>query len=324
MSLSIKPYLSSDELCWDEFCVNCHQATFLHTRKFLGYHGDKFIDASLVIEMDSRIIGLFPAAVNPNDNESIVSHPGLTYGGILHNSSLKGELLVSCLSLIKAHYASLGFSQLTYKAVPKIYHQAPVDDDLYAIFRLNGLQKRVDLSCAIDLDNQLIVSERRRRGLKKAIKSGVVIEENCNLFSGLWDVLTDNLIRKHGVSPVHNLSEILSLVEKFPNNIKCVCALYDGNVIAGVVLFVTPSCIHSQYIASSEFGYSVSALDMVFDYCITTARQLGKRWFDFGISTEDSGMVLNDGLYKFKSEFGGAGIVHQFYEFNLLGESDAN
>jgi hypothetical protein len=36
-----------------------------------------------------------------------------------------------------------------------------------------------------------------------------------------------------------------------------------------------------------------------------------------GISTEQQGTVLNDGLYRFKSEFGGGGVVHEFFEIDL-------
>ena len=43
----------------------------------------------------------------------------------------------------------------------------------------------------------------------------------------------------------------------------------------------------------------------------------GLQDFDFGISTEAEGMILNEGLYRFKSEFGGGGVVHEFYEMRL-------
>lgn len=319
MNYIVRPYSSSDEFAWDEFSAQCHQSTILHTRKFLNYHGDKFSDMSLIIEQGKEIVALFPAAVSPHDDLSVVSHPGITYGGILHDSSLRGESIVACMALIAKYYSSLGFSSLLYKVVPKIYHKAPADDDLYAIFRLRGIQKRVDLSCAIDLNNRLSISDRRKRGIKKSTNAGVIVSEDMHHLSALWEVLTENLLRKHNVSPVHNISEISSLIEKFPENIRCVCALLDGQVVAGVLLFVTATCIHSQYIASSEAGYYLSALDIVFDYCISLACSLEKRWFDFGISTEESGMILNDGLYRFKSEFGGGGVVHQFYELNLLG-----
>ncbi|GAB6080268.1 hypothetical protein JCM10831_12390 [Hydrogenophilus hirschii] len=113
------------------------------------------------------------------------------------------------------------------------------------------------------------------------------------------------------------MAEITLLAKRFPNNIRCVVAILANQVIAGVVLFITPLVVHVQYVGSSTIGYETAALDVVFEYCINKAFREGKRWFDFGICTENNGMILNDSLYRFKSEFGGGGTVHEFYEIDL-------
>ena len=105
--------------------------------------------------------------------------------------------------------------------------------------------------------------------------------------------------------------------ERFPEQIQVRCALMDEVVEAGIVLFNSPRVWHAQYIAASETAYKVSALDAIFDVSITEALSAGARYFDFGTSNEDSGKVLNDGLYRYKSEFGGGGVVHEFYELTL-------
>lgn len=130
-------------------------------------------------------------------------------------------------------------------------------------------------------------------------------------------VVSENLSHKHGVSPVHSLCEMELLVKRFPSQIRCICGLVDNVVVAGVLLFSTPTAFHSQYIASSKIGYEVSGLDAVFEFCIELAKREGKRWFDFGISTECGGNILNEGLYEFKSEFGGGGSIHEFFEIHL-------
>jgi len=317
MSLTVRPYSQDQADTWDAFCKDSLQATLLHTRRFLSYHGDRFADRSLIIEEDGKWIGLFPAALSPSDNTHVVSHPGVTYGGVLHQGNLRGERMIEALTMIKRHYASLGLTKLLYKAVPTFYHQAPAQDDLYALFRLGASRTRCDISSTIDLQHRLPVSERRRRSLKKSVKAGVTIVEGGQYLSSLWAVLSENLERKHGVSPVHKLEEVQLLVERFPENIRCVCGEVNGKVEAGTLLFITPTTYHAQYIASSETGYDVSALDAIFEHCIGVAIQEDKRWFDFGISTENHGKVLNDGLYRFKSEFGGGGTVHEFFELDL-------
>jgi hypothetical protein len=318
VSLSVRPYGMTDADAWDDFCAGALQSTLIHTRRFLSYHGNRFTDRSLIIEDNDKCVGLFPAALNPGDATCVVSHPGITYGGVLHQGSLRGERMVAAIAEICRHYRARGQEKLTYKAVPSFYHRAPAQDDLYALSRLGAVRRRCDLSCTIDLQHRLSVSERRRRGLKKARKAGVEVVEGNQHLPALWDVLTENLARKHGVNPVHSLEEIMLLVSRFPDHIRCVCARLDGRVIAGVLLFITPTAHHAQYIASSDKGYEVSALDLLSEYSIGTAFDQGKRWFDFGISTEDLGEVLNGGLYRFKSEFGGGGTVHEFYELKLV------
>lgn len=317
MSLQLRPYDSVDAQAWDAFCSEANQATFLHSRRFLSYHGDRFQDRSLIIEEDGRWVGVFPAALQPDDKLCVVSHPGLTYGGLLHKGGLRGERHIAALSMICRHYAEQGYTRLVYKVVPWFYHATPAQDDVYALFRIGARRIRCDLSSTIDLQRRRQVSERRRRSLKKAMRAGVEVLEGGEYLPAFWHVLTDNLKQKHQAVPVHTLAEMILLVERFPDNIRCVVGLAADEVIAGVLLFTTPVVAHAQYIGSSVTGYEMSALDAVFEKCIEQAVSDGKRWFDFGISTESHGLVLNEGLYRFKSEFGGGGTVHEFFEIHL-------
>ena len=320
MSLTVRPYSSSDAVNWDNFCANSLQATLLHTRRFLSYHQDRFTDLSLILEQDGKCVGVFPAALSLRDATEIISHPGITYGGLLHQGKLRGQRMLDALKKIKHYYATLGFAKLLYKVVPIIYHQTPAQDDVYALFKMGAERIRGDLSSTIDLQHRLPSSERRRRCLKKALKSGIKIVEGAQYVPALWAVLVANLERKHGVAPVHTLAEIQWLVERFTENICCICGVFDNKVIAGIILFITPTTYHAQYIGSSDFGQTLSALDAVFEYSIQRAHNNCKRWFDFGISTEQDGLIFNENLYQFKSEFGAGGTVHEFLELNLIGE----
>lgn len=40
-------------------------------------------------------------------------------------------------------------------------------------------------------------------------------------------------------------------------------------------------------------------------------------WFDFGVSNEEEGRVLNEGLVAYKEAFGARAVVHDFYEWIL-------
>lgn len=318
--MRIRPFGSKDEKDWDGFCEGALNATLLHTRRYLGYHGGRFRDESRILEDDKgRMVGVFPAARDPADGTCIVSHPGITYGGIVHTGRLTGARMLEAFDALVEDCAAQGFRCLIYKAVPHIYHCVPAQDDLYALFRLGASRFRCDLSTTINLRNRLPKSDRRSRALRKAEKAGVTVHEGMAFLDPLWKVLRDNLLRKHGTHPVHDEHEIRLLAARFSERIRIVTGWCDGELVAGVVIFVAGPVHHAQYIAASERGQAINALDAIFEASIAQAQEEGADWFDFGISNEDQGHFLNEGLYRFKVEFGGGGTVHEFYLIKLDG-----
>jgi hypothetical protein len=316
VTLDIVAYQSGLADTWDEFCAGAINATFLHTRKFLSYHGDRFEDASLMLFDAGKLVGVLAAARSGDDRATIVSHPGITYGGIVHDGRLAGSRMIDAIADVRPYYAGQGCTKLVYKVVPYIYGHAPAQDDLYSLFRHGAIRSRCDLSCTIDLAHRRPASERRRRGLKKAARV-VTLSADLGDLNALWPVLQENLARKHGAQPVHSLDELKALIRLFPESIVVRCAAIEGKVVAGVVFFNSHNVWHAQYIASSEAGYDASALDAVFNAAIQEAADAGDRYFDFGTSNERGGTLLNDGLYRFKQEFGGGGVAYEFYELNL-------
>lgn len=316
--MEVLSYAPAAAAAWDELVARAPMATLLHTRRYLSYHGERFRDVSLLLKDErARVIGVFPAALDPNNDKCVISHPGVTYGGIVHDGGLRGERMIEAFELLSRHYAQQGSTSLRYKAVPFIYQQTPASDDLYALFRLGARRYRCDLSSTIDLAARSAPSERRRRGLKKALKAGLEIKQGPEFIAPLWSVLEDNLARKHSRKPVHTAGEIAQLHALFPDEIEFVVAVLDGQVEAGVVLFASPRVVHSQYIASSRTGYELCALDAVLEHCIAQGQARQARYFDFGNSNEDEGRHLNAGLFDFKREFGAGTVVYEFYELDL-------
>jgi len=316
----IQPYDDSHAEMWDGFIVDSASGTILHTRNFLSYHQNRFDDRSLIVfDEKQKILAVLPAAMSPADKSVVVTHPGASFGGIVGSEKCRGETMQDVLSGIGKFYRDQKIERLLYKAVPFIYHRMPMQDDLYALFRMKAVRYRCDISAVVDLDNRGRIGSRRMRGFKKAIKAGLRIESGAQYAAPLWDVLFTNLQNKHGVKPVHSLEEITLLLKRFPKNIQIVVVLFNEQVEAGVVLFHSRMVSHAQYIASSERGKACNALDFIFEHCIDDAQQRGERYFDFGISNEDEGRRLNEGLYSFKCEYGAGGAVHEFYELDLLG-----
>jgi hypothetical protein len=316
--MNIAPYEASAAAAWDDLVAGAPMGTFLHTRAFLSHHGDRFDDASLLLYDDRRrLVAVMPAAVDPDAADRVVSHPGSTFGGVVHDGSLTGPAMIQALEAVARHYRDRGFGRLRYAPVPFIYHRRPSADDLYALFRLGAEWMRCDLSCAVDLETGPRLSSRRRRGLKKARREGVEVAEGPELVEELWPIIEANLAGRHGARPVHTVDEMRVLVDLFPDEIAVVVARHKVDPVAGVVLFQSPSVVHAQYIASVTAGNDVGALDAVFDHCLPAAGTRGARFFDFGTSNREAGRVLNEGLYQFKAEFGGGGVAYEYYELDL-------
>lgn len=225
--------------------------------------------------------------------------------------------LLDALQGICSLYRRMGIRRLLYKPVPYIYHNVPSADDLYALFRLGAVRYRCDLSAAIDLDSSREPSALRRRDLAKARKAGLSITSGPQWLEPFWSVLESNLITKHGTRPVHTLDEITYLQARFPEQIRCVTAALDHRVLAGVVLFETPRVVHVQYSASTAEGNSVGASTAVMNHAMGDATRCRARYFDFGVSNEQEGRILNEGLYRFKASFGAGGVAQEFYKVPL-------
>src|SRR5262245_21858921 len=83
---SFRRYTAADrELC-DQFIRKSKNGTFLFMRDYLDYHRDRFADVSAIATGPSgQIVAMFPAN---RIALRLVSHGGLSYGGIILDSSI--------------------------------------------------------------------------------------------------------------------------------------------------------------------------------------------------------------------------------------------
>jgi hypothetical protein len=317
-SVSVSSYEPDYADVWEKIVAQSGTGTMLHTRRFISYHGERFRDRSLMLEdRRGKVVGVFPAAESAVDPEMIVSHPGLTYGGLVHNGSVRGAQMVEALEAIVTHYRRLGYRRLQYKVVPPIYRSVLADDDLYALFRLSAQRYRCDLSSAIDLSRRGKVSHSRPQRRRRAEAEGVAAMENWSEIAGFWQILEQNLSRRHGAAPVHSLEEIRVLHDLFPDEILLMVAKIGTMLVGGIVLFLGGPVMKAQYTATTEEGRAKFALDPVIEQAIELAKERGCRFFDFGTNTADNGWTLSQDLYQFKTSFGAGGVVYEHYEVEL-------
>ncbi|MEM4297264.1 MAG: GNAT family N-acetyltransferase [Nitrososphaerota archaeon] len=309
----IEVYDGSQKQIWDEFVHASKNGTFLFYRSYMDYHRDRFQDYSLLVWVDGQLTALFPAN---RIGSTLVSHGGLTYGGFITGATMGVCLMVDIVRHVVAFLRGQGFRKLVYKAIPYIYHRLPAEEDRYALFRLGARLCRRDVTTTVIPGLGIPFQKRRRRCARKAMKAGVEVGPSED-FESFWPILEWNLATFHQKKPVHTLEEMKSLHLSFPEHIKLYIASLHGEAIAGALIYETPTVAHAQYIASSALGRSLGALDLLFSYLIEVVYR-SKPYFDFGVSTEAEGWVLNTGLVEFKEGFGGRTVTHDFYELDLI------
>lgn len=308
--LTIRTYQSSDKNLWDEFVKNSKNATFLFYRDFMEYHSDRFEDYSLLIFKDENLIAVLPANIKEN---ILYSHQGLTYGGLVLEKTATFEEAAQIFKEILRFLNNGNIQKLLLKLLPEFYHLLPSNEMDQLLFLLDSKLIRSDVTGTIFYEEKLeITSSNRLRGIKRGIKNDLKVKEETD-FSGFWkEVLEPNLMEVHNKKPVHSIEEIELLKSRFPENIRQFNVYLKDEILAGVTIFETETVAHAQYISANEAGRKLGALDFLFDYLIKYFDY--KRYFDFGISTENQGKSINKGLLNWKESFGGRSYVHRFYE----------
>src|SRR5688572_14617309 len=132
--LELTRYEESFFQSWNDFVNVARNGTFLHNRKFMEYHSDRFPDASYVVRKKGKIEALIPGTIR---DEVFCSHLGLTYGGVVIDRDISMVDVLRIFELLNFDLTHRGVKRVRFKPVPSIYHQFPAEEDLYALFR-NG------------------------------------------------------------------------------------------------------------------------------------------------------------------------------------------
>lgn len=313
--IEVVPYTADKADTWNDCVAHSKNGTFLLNRSYMDYHADRFTDCSLLFKKKGKIIALLPANYVEKER-TVYSHGGLTYGGLILSESITAADTLQVMSCaIEWMRITLGAERLIYKPIPHIYHRCAAEEDLYALFRHNARLIIRTASSAITGSHPIALQELRRRGIKKAQANGIIYEESTDM-AAFWKILEEVLAEKHHRTPVHTLTEIERLRASFPDKIRLFVARKDDTIIAGTLIYETDKVAHAQYIASSDDGRAMGALDGLFDHLITQVYAT-KSYFDFGISTEQGGRYLNEGLIFQKEGFGARTVIYDAYEITI-------
>lgn len=317
--MKVVEYSAALASTWDEVVRASRNGTFLFERAYMDYHSDRFEDASLLfVDEREEAVALLPANVERAERR-ICSHGGLTYGGLVLSPRVSLTDVRDIFHLAAQHYLAADIETLVLRPTPYIYHRYPCEEQLYWLTRADARLTARAASSVIDLT----ATETRRalwhRKTKKQACEGLTLHEGEERrLHDFWTIVDDVLTTRHATHPVHSFEEMKLLAARFPRNIRLFTVDNpEGQVITGALTFVTDTTLHVQYMEAGEEARRRRALDWLIARLIAWAADEGLHYFDFGISTEQAGRYLNEGLAYQKEGFGGRCVCYDTYEVEL-------
>lgn len=310
--IKIKVYQNAHISIWDNFIRNSKNGIFMFERGFMDYHSDRFKDNSLMFYDDDKLIAVLPASLH---GDELRSHGGLTYGGFVTSDKMKQHHMNDCFDALKIYMQDNKISKLIYKLIPHIYHKQSAEEDLYSLYRVGAKLFKIEPSTTILLKNPLKMSKGRKAQVARAKRESVIIQKS-NDFESF--IKLENLIlsEHHSTKAVHTDKELKFLRSIFGDKIQLWIAEYCGKMIAGTLLFVYENVVHTQYLAADETARTIGGLDLLIKTLMDKFSE-SHTYFDFGISSENNGEYLNEGLIAQKEGFGGRTIGCQTWEIFL-------
>lgn len=313
--VKISRYHSRCKEEWNEFLKASKNSLFMFDRNYMDYHSERFMDHSLLFYVDGRLSALFPAN---EANGCLYSHGGLTHGGLLLDKKTKQHSVIAIFEELIRYARKNGLEKIYYKTIPHIYHEQPAEEDRYALYINGAALMEVLASTVINLKDPIKMPKGRKAQISRAKREGVEVRKltEKKYFDIFIDMENEILVGKHHTRAVHTSDELYLLYTRFPEQIHLYGAFMGDNLISGVVIYEYGQVIHTQYMATNELARAIGALDLIVSIIIEEYKAT-KLWLDFGVSTEDGGRYLNEGLISQKEGFGGRTNVYELWKLEL-------
>jgi len=306
--MNIVTYSPDKKDLWDSF-VEQHSlnGTIFHEQQFLSYHKDRFLDASIMIYEEQKLIGVFPAVF---DHENIVSHSGSTYGGLVVCKHIKLKDLYDMVGCVVEYY------RRSYESVKQIRmvlpEEFPVHDMkgglAFSLFQHGFQLISKEISTVISIGRFLEFDGMRKTTRqylksKKYEKLDVVYErvEHSSDILDAYALISQNMEVKYAKKPTHSKDEFLALLKMYPDRISVFVAKSEGVVIATYVVFALNNDVaHVFYIARNADRLNVADIGLV-NFIISYYKEKNFSFINFGISSR--GQEIKWWIHNYKEQF---------------------
>lgn len=311
---------------WDRFVADSRNGTFFHTRRFLHYHPpERFADVSLMFEDGGNLCAvLAAAAIEEGGQRWLVAHPGASYGGLVLSPKFGMEETGEVLRALRAHARERGFHGIRFlRLTPLSVRRQSSDDQEYWLYQEGWRIVRFELATSLFLDGAGedrvldLFSGKCRNAVRQGERSGLTVQATTD-FAAFWPILERSLKERHGAKPTHTLEEIERLAGLCPDDVRLFGAFAGDRLVAGIVgINLHTSAIYTLYMAQDYAEQEKRPMHLLVAHLARLCIREGRRVLHFGISTEESGKVVNENLFFFKESFGGRSVRRESWELTL-------
>ncbi len=326
MSLTVVPFAGKWESAWEAGVASSRNGTVFHTRRFLSYHPEgRFLDASILFLDGEKIVGLLPAARRTDDGKPIlVSHPGASYGGIVLPLGAPMNTTGEMLSLLKEHARAEGYGRISLLRLPPVSLQREWSgDQQYWLYQQGWRMTQCEMDGAVNLrgltEEKVMPSltGKCRNMVRQAERGGVVVGLSDD-FPAFWTLLGEVLSQRHGAKPTHTQGEIQTLKSLLPGQVRLLAAKRGGALVGGIILVtIHDRALYTLYMAQDYTSQQYHPMHLLLRDALCLAIREKRSVLHLGVSTEDGGTKINEGLFFFKESFGCRPVRRESWEIEL-------
>lgn len=109
--IEVKRYRPEMAASWNAFCAVAKNPLFMFNRNYMDYHNDRFLDHSLLFFKDGELVSVLPAN---EKNNVLVSHGGLTYGGLILDVNAKQHTVNDRIAGMVKYARDHSFQKIIY------------------------------------------------------------------------------------------------------------------------------------------------------------------------------------------------------------------
>jgi FemAB-related protein (PEP-CTERM system-associated) len=300
--MEVVPLTRDSEELWERFLEASPQATLGHLLGWRNvvqqtYHHTPYY----LMAVDGHAVkGVLPLVLirSPLFGRLLVTAPYLSYGGLIELDDSAGEALVEQARQIarenKAKYIELRGLQKVGRGL--------LLKEKYCTFLLS-------LEVGPDVLWKRFEGGRVRTAVRKALKSGLIVERGLHLQGVFADIMSRHM-RDLG-TPFHPLRFYQSIAKEFPHQSEILMARHGDRYVGGIFVISFQDTVYWYCGAGLHEYKSLAPISLLVWDAIRSSCERGFAHFDFGRSRWDSGTSF------FKRQWR-AQPIPLYYEYHLM------